>query len=80
MNNNHEKSREELIKIAEELSMKVYLLEDKINEDYVRNFNKKRRDIIYLLNKRSGYKAKDKTLRRYNIIYNESSSKWILND
>ena len=75
MNNNHEKSREELIKIAEELSMKAYLLEVS-----VRKFKKKRRDIIYLLNHRNGYESKDATLRRYNIIYNEELKKWILND
>ena len=75
MNTNHDKSREELIQIAEELSMKVYLL-----EVFVRKFNKKRRDILYLLNKRIDYRPKDETLRRYHIIYNEELSKWIISD
>ena len=75
MNTNHDKSREELIQIAEELSMKVYLL-----EVFVRKFNKKRRDILYLLNKRMDYRPKDETLRRYNISYSEVLSKWFVND
>ena len=82
MTNYNDKTRDELIQVILDLTIKLYSLENQIEEEAVFDckLKKKKRDILYLLNNRSGYRAKEETLQRYGISYDDELGIWILND
>jgi len=86
---NYFKIQDEIPKEDNEKNEMIKDLQNKlISQDYeinkikdnnidVNKLNKKRKSgIIYLLNNKTGYKAKTSTLEKYNIVYDENDKKW----
>ena len=73
---NCRETKESLVELQHRLKQLNILLEAyKQNKPDEQNYKKRRRDVIYNLNTK-GRAPRDDTLKKYNIIFNSSASKY----